>query len=48
MHLNLDMHLDDDAQDPPVPPLPDLGRKREAIYSVRHLFIDASTRFLIL
>ncbi|KAJ7884187.1 hypothetical protein B0H14DRAFT_3082403 [Mycena olivaceomarginata] len=33
MHLNLDMHLDDDAQDPPVPPLPDLGRKRKAIYS---------------
>ncbi|KAJ7889382.1 hypothetical protein B0H14DRAFT_2561881 [Mycena olivaceomarginata] len=27
------MHLDDNAEDPPVPPLPDLGRKRKAIYS---------------
>lgn len=45
MHLNLDMHLDDDAQDPPVPPLPDLGRKRKAIYSVRQLFVDASHPF---
>lgn len=29
------MNLDADADDPPVPPLPSLGRKRKEIYSVR-------------
>jgi hypothetical protein len=34
------MNLDADADDPPVPPLPNLGRKRKAIYSVRTSGLD--------
>ncbi|KAJ7791307.1 hypothetical protein B0H14DRAFT_3500651 [Mycena olivaceomarginata] len=44
MHLNLDMHLDDDAQDPPVPPLQTWGGRGRRFIQILHCIAGRKTR----